>query len=159
MTRSVTLQLLGPVALSIAIVAAESSQAALNWAPSSGWLWYFNMDWFAVFQQSHYAVEATFGGCAQSLVIAAPLLIVATLGTHLRRGFLLATSSNLTLAFVVFAGLSWIRAEAPLQPSLLQAFARAATDSILFAALACICFLSFAVSHLDYLRKLTSRTQ
>ncbi len=158
MTRSVTLQLLGPVALSMAIVGAESAQAALNWAPSSGWLWYFNMNWFAVFQQSHYAIEATFGGCAQSLVVAAPLLTIAILGTRLRRRFLLATSSNLTLAFVVFAGLSWVRAEAPLQPSLLQAFARAATDTILLAALASVCLLSFAVSHLDYLRKLTSRT-
>jgi hypothetical protein len=154
MRTCVALQLLGPVSLFGVMAMAEGAAYALNCAPSSEWLWYFNLKWFALFQQSHYALQVALGGGAQILVVGAPLLILAGLGVVYRRTLLLAASSNLTLAYVAFAGLSYARAKAPLQASLSVQYA-ASTNSevILLAALVSLCLLSFAVSHVVYLQK------
>ncbi len=154
MRTSVALQLLGPVSLFGVMAIAEVAAFALNCAPSSEWLWYFNLKWFALFQQSQYALEATLGGGAQILVVGLPLLILAGLGVARRRTLLLAASSNLTLAYVVFAALTWVRAKAPLQASLsVQYVVSTNSEAILLATLVPLCLLSFAVSHLIYLQK------
>ena len=153
MRTSVALQLLGPVSLFGVMAIAEVAAFALNCTPSSEWLWYLNLKWFALFQQSHYAFEATLGG-AQILVVGLPLLILAGLGVAFRRTLLLAMSSNLTLAYVVFAALTWVQAKAPLQASLsVQYVVSTNSDVILLATLVSLCLLSFAVSHLIYLQK------
>jgi hypothetical protein len=159
MRTSVVLQLLGPVSLFGVMAMAEGAAYALNCAPSSEWLWYFNLKWFALFQQSHYALEAALGVGAQILVVGAPLLVLAGLGVAYRRTLLLATSSNLTLAYVVFAALSWARAKAPLEASLSVQYA-ASTNSevILLVALVSLCLLSFVVSHVIYLQKTIAHT-
>jgi hypothetical protein len=159
MRKTVALQLLGPVSLFGVMAIAEVAAYALNCAPSSEWLWYFNLKWFALFQQSQYALEAALGGGAQILVVGAPLLILAGLGVAFRRTLLLAMSSNLTLAYVVFAALTWVRATAPLQASLSVQFAVSThSELILLAALVSLCLLSFAVSHLIYLQKVITHT-
>jgi hypothetical protein len=153
MRKSVALQLLGPVSLLGVMAIAEFASFALNCAPSSEWLWYLNLKWFALFQQSHYALEEALGG-AQILVVGLPLFILAGLGVTLRRTLLLATSSNLTFVYVVFAALTWLHAKAPLQASLSVQFAVSTnSEVILLATLVSICLLSFAVSHLIYLQK------
>ncbi len=154
MRTSVALQLLGPVSLFGAMAMAEGAAYALNCAPSSEWLWYLNLNWFALFQQSQYAIEAALGWGAQILIVGAPLIILAGLGVACRRTLLLATSSNLTLAYVVFAGLSWARAKAPLQASLsVQYDASTNSELILLVVLVWLCLLSFVVSHVIYLQK------
>jgi len=158
MRKTVALQLLGPVSLFGVMAIGEGAAFALNWAPSSEWLWYFNLKWFALFQQSHYALQAASGGGAQTLVVGAPLIIVAGLGVVFRRTLLLAMSSNLTLAYIVFAALNWVRAEAPLQASLSEQYAVSTSlQAILLAPLVSLCILSFAVSHLNYLQKAVSQ--
>ncbi len=154
MKTSVALQLLGPVSLFGVMAMADGAAYALNCAPSSEWLWYFNLKVLALFQQSHYALDAAFGADAQILIVGTPLLILAGLGVAYRRTLLLATSSNLSLAYVVFVALSWARAKAPLQASLSVQYA-ASTNSelILLTALVSLCLLSFAVSHVIYLQK------
>jgi hypothetical protein len=160
MKRSVALQLLGPVALFAALAVSDLVALALDRAPSSEWLWYFNLKWFGMFQQSHYSFRSIFGGGAQLLFVAAPMLAVAGLGVVFRRTLLLAASSNLTFAYVVFAALSWIRAKAPLQASLSAQYVISAnSETILLAALGTLCLLSFAVSHIIYLQKTASQVQ
>ena len=155
MRTSVALQLLGPISLFGVMAMAEGAAYALSCAPSSEWLWYFNLKWFALFQQSQYGLEAALGGGAQILVVGTPLLLLAGLGVASRRTLLLATSSNLTLAYVVFAVLSWARAKAPLQASLPVQYVVSSSNSevIPLVALASLCLLSFAVSHVTYLQK------
>ena len=154
---SVALQLLGPVSLFGVMAIAEGAAFALNLTPSSEWLWYFNLKCFALFQQSHYAMQAASGGGAQILVVGA-LVLVAGLGAAFRRTLLLAMSSNLTLAYVVFAALNWVRTQAPLQASLSEQYAVSTnSEVILIAPLVSLCVLSFAVSHLIYLLKTVSQ--
>jgi hypothetical protein len=160
MRKSVALQLLGPVSLFGVMAIAEAAAFALNCAPSSEWLWYFNLKWVAMFQQSHYALEAASGGGPQILVVGLPLLILAGLGVAVKRSLLLATSSNLTLAYVVFAALSWVRATAPLEASLSVHYAVSKNSGmIILAALVSLCLLSFTVSHLVYLQKTITQVQ
>jgi hypothetical protein len=64
MSKSRALQLLGRVSL-FGIAIAEVAAFALNCAPSSEWLWYFNLKWFTLFEQSHYALEAALRNGAQ----------------------------------------------------------------------------------------------
>lgn len=157
MRKSVALQLLGPVSLLGALAIAEAAVCALDLAPSSEWLWYFNLKWFAMFQQSQYAWKAVLGSGAQPLAVAAPLLVVAGLGVVFKRTLLLAASSNLTFAYVLFAALTWVRAKAPLQASLSQQYAVSAnSELIVLAALVSLCLLSFTVSHLIYLQRTLS---
>ncbi len=159
MRKAVALQLLGPISLFGAMAIAEGGALALRCAPSSEWLWYVNLKWFALFQQSHYALNAAVGEGAQIELVGAPLIALAWLGIVFRRTLLLAASSNLTLVYVVFAALSWVRAGAPLSASLAEQ-STVATDSgvILLAALVSLCVLSFAVSHVIYLQKAMSET-
>ena len=160
MRKAVALQLLGLISLFGAMAIAEGGALALRCAPSSEWLWYVNLKWFALFQQSHYALTAAVGDGAQIELVGAPLIALAWLGIVFRRTLLLAASSNLTLVYVVFAALSWVRAGAPLSASLAEQ-STVATDSgvILLAALVSLCVLSFAVSHVIYLQKAMSQTQ
>ena len=156
MRRSVALQLLGPFALFGALAVSDLAAFALDRAPSSEWLWYFNLKWFAIFEQSHYALKTAFGGGARLLIVAAPLFVVA-LGVVFRRTLLLAASSNLTFAYVVFAALSWLRTKAPVQASLTEQYPISTnSETILLAALISVCLLSFAVSHLFYIQKTLS---
>ena len=96
MRTSVALQLLGPVSLFGVMAIAEVAAYALNCAPSSEWLWYFNLKWYL-----HCSNRATMhwmrlsAAVAQILVVGTPLLILAGLGVAYRRTLLLATSSNL----------------------------------------------------------------
>jgi hypothetical protein len=157
MRNSEALQLLGPLGLIGLLCIAEVAALALNCAPSSEWLWYFNLKWFAMFQQSHYALKAVFRGDVHPLVVAAPLLIVGGLGVVFRRTLLLAASSNLTFAYVLFAALMWVRTKAPLQASLTaQAATSTGSEMILLVPLGLLCLLSFVISHLIYLQKALS---
>ena len=78
-------------------------------------------------------------------------------GIVFRRTLLLAASSNLTFAYVVFAALSWLRTRAPLEVSLSeQDPILTNTETIAPTALLALCLLSFAVSHLFYIQKTIS---
>ena len=115
------------------------------------------MKWFAIFEQSHYALATASGGGGRLPTVAAPLFLVGGAGIVFRRTLLLAASSNLTFAYVVFAALSWLRTRAPLEVSLSeQDPILTNTETIAPTALLALCLLSFAVSHLFYIQKTIS---
>jgi hypothetical protein len=151
-------QLIGPIALFGATVAAEAAAYGLSCLPSSEWMWYLNLRWFGMFQQSHYALRDLMGiDCEQLLVIALPLLVAACLGIALRRVLLLAVASNLTFVYMAFVFCAWSRARPfPQTASLSAGFVSSPAiwsnpDMILLAILAGLSLFSFLASHAFYL--------
>jgi hypothetical protein len=160
MNRPAALQLLGPVTLFLACLAAESAAYALAAHPASETLWYVNLNLFGVFQRSHYVLSDFIAvPCAQLVVIALPIIVMAGYGYLRERPLLLAIAGNLSLVYAVFLGFSWYRIERP--PSLLASAAPIAipsgptlsTWSVLLAA----SLVSCVVSHLVYFRAIRTK--
>ncbi len=139
MRTSVALQLLGPVSLFGVMAIAEVAAFALNSAPASEWLWYLNLKWFALFQQSHYASEAILGDGAQNLVVGLPLLSRGRFQADLVVGHV--KQSHARLRRVRSPNLGPGKGAAP------------GLAVILLATLLSLCLLSFAFSHVIYLQK------
>src|SRR5262245_26192603 len=97
MMRLAKLQLIGPVALFVAIAAAEAAAYGLAQSPSSQTLWYVNIEVFGVFQRSHYHlsnyVDVQY---LQLFAVALPLLCAGLVGYAVRQQLLLAVASNLS---------------------------------------------------------------
>jgi hypothetical protein len=153
-------QLIGPVALFMAVAGAEAASYALSRMPSSEWIWYLNLRWFGMFQQSHYALQGRLGiDCEQLLLIALPLLLAACLGYRLRQSLLLAISSNLSFVYIGFVFCTWARAKSfPQTASLSGDFAASAgiwsnPDLILLIVLVSLSLFSFLISHLSYIQR------
>ena len=108
MRRLANLQLAGPVALLLAVAAADSASWALSQSPSSALLWYLNLEVFSLFRRSRWILSDV-GSLpfAQLLLIAGPLAFVALLGMILRRNLLVAVASNLSLVYAAFLLCSW----------------------------------------------------
>ncbi len=152
-------QLWGPVTLFGVLAVADGAARGLERAPSSEWLWYINLKWFGMFQESHYALTTVLraGHYEQFLFVALPLLVCAGLAAVFKRTLLLAASSNLAFVYAILVALGWFRARAPLQASLSEQFSTSANwELIVLAALISLCLLSFVVSHLAYLRRTIS---
>src|SRR5262245_48279000 len=100
MMRLAKLQLIGPVALFVAIAASEAAVYGLAQSPSSQALWYVNIELFGAFQRSHYLLSPYLDvHYLQLLAVALPLLAVALVGYALRHQFLLAIASNLSFVY------------------------------------------------------------
>jgi hypothetical protein len=156
MARLKTLQFIGPVALFSAVLAAEAAAYALAHAPSTEWLWYVNLKWFSMFQQSHYALKNILGlDCEQLLCIALPLFAAACAGLALKRSLMLAVASNVSFVYIGFVVYTWTRVyPLPKQASLSMQFASSSRpDLILLVLLASLSFLSFVVSHVFYIQQ------
>jgi len=155
MHRLSKLQLIGPVFLFAAVVAAEAGAYALSMFPSSETLWYVNLKLFGMFQRSYYQIDSYTGIASFDLFfIALPILLVGCLGVALRQRLMLAISSNLSF---VYAGLL-IYLWASMQPHALQASLDAiavptsGADLYLVASLLGASLLSFCASHFIYVR-------
>ena len=155
MNRLSKLQLIGPVFLFAAVLAAEAGAYALNMFPASGTLWYINLKLFGVFQRSYYQIDSYTGIASFDLFfIAMPILLIGCLGVICRQRLLLAISSNLSF---VYAGLL-IYLWALMQPQTLQASLDAiavpaiGSDIYLVICLLGASLLSFCVSHFTYVR-------
>src|SRR6185503_19593920 len=118
MNRLAKLQLIGPVFLFVAVLAAEGAAYALSVFPSSAPLWYANLKLFGMFQRSYYVVDSYTGIPSFNLFfITLPILLLGCLGIVWRKRLLLGVSSNLSF---VYAGLlihQWML----MQPHALQA--------------------------------------
>jgi hypothetical protein len=154
------LQLIGPVSLFGAVSGAEAASYALSRMPSSEWMWYLNLQWFGMFQQSHYVLKDRLGiDCEQLYVIALPLLLAACLGFALRRSLLLAMASSLSFVYIGFVFYTWDRAKSfTLTASLSAEYASPAEiwsnpDLILLIILGSLSLLSFMVSHISYIQR------
>jgi hypothetical protein len=156
MTRLRNLQLVGPLALFTAVLAAEGAAYALAQAPSSAWLWYLNLKWFSMFQQSHYSLKDYLGvDCEQFLCIALPLFAAACVGIAFKRSLLLAISSNLSFVYIGFVFYTWFRANSSSeQASLSVNFVTSSNpDLIVLAVLVGLSLLSFVVSHIAFIQR------
>ncbi len=160
MKKLSVLQLIGPVALFIAVAGAEGASYALWRMPSSEWLWYLNLRWFGMFQQSHYSLQGPLGfDCEQLLVIALPLLLAACFGYGLRQSLWLAISSNLSFVYIGFVFYTWAGANSfPETASLSGDFAASPDfwskpDLIILIVLVSLSLFSFLVSHFSYVQR------
>ena len=148
------------MALFIAVAGAEWASYALSRMPSSEWIWYLNLRWFGMFQESHYTLQGRLGmDCEQLLLIALPLLLAAGLGYRLRQFLLLAISSNLSFVYIGFVFYTWARAKSfPQTASLSGEFAGSSDiwsdpDLILLIVLASLSLFSFLASHFSYIQR------
>jgi len=162
MTRLGRLQLLGPVASFLAVVAAESAACALAAVPTSETLWYVNLTLFGIFQKSHYVVSDFIAvPASQLLFIALPIFALACYGSARNRTLPLAIASNLSFVYASFLAFSWYRIErlpllqASLAPIAIPSGATLFTLSVLLGC----SLLSFLVSHLLYLCRICAKAQ
>src|SRR5258708_33991983 len=58
MKRQTKLQFLGPAALFVFVLAGEAAAWGLGHTPTSGFLWYANLQIFPVLQKSYYLLSA-----------------------------------------------------------------------------------------------------
>lgn len=154
--RLASLQLVGPAALFAAISVAEAAAWALSAYPGSEWLWALNLTYFNAFQQAHYTLQSVTGlQYEQFFAVALPLLAAAAAGIAFRRPLLLGIASNLSLVYIAFVLLSWhnARREAP-QASLVALYTPSAhPDAIVLIVIGGVALFSFAVTHIDFLRR------
>ena len=149
------LQFLGPVALFAAFAASDAAAYALRCEPSREWLWRLNLNWFDMFQQSHYALRALIGGDhAQLAFIALPLLAAGVVGVVYKRSLLLALSSNLSFVYIIFVIAAWAGLGSTAEASLSgQLSTLSHPEFFVLAPLVGLSLVSFVVSHVVYFRK------
>jgi hypothetical protein len=161
MQRSARLQLVGPVALFCAVLAAEAAAYALAQAPSSAFLWYLNLEVFSLFRKSRAALaEAGNLPFAQVLLIAGPIVAIGLVGLLLKNKLCLAISSNLSFCFAAFIALnwhSWTTATHVKAASLAFVQVSSGSTLLMIGALAITSFLSFGASHFLYFGALRSK--
>jgi hypothetical protein len=161
MTRFGKLQLVGPVALFVAVLGAELAARSLAYAPSSEWVWYIYLGLFGIFRESHYLYDYIPDGVRHYLPLANPelflgavgILLLACFGLVFRRRLPLAIASNFSFVCAAFLLFLWCTDEryspeasltivgVPLGPNLYLALA------LIVASLA-----SSLISHVLYFR-------
>jgi hypothetical protein len=157
-------QLIGPVVVFAAALAAEAAALGLAHNPSSGWLWYLNLRVFGMFEQSHYVLDGATGIPASGLFfVALPTLCIAFIGLVLNRRFLLALASHSSLAYAVFLFVAWgITHPRNLGPSAQASLTLMQVPSgpnlLVLTMLFIGTFLSAWLSHVIYIRTIRSRT-
>lgn len=160
MQRFARLQLVGPIVLFCAVLAAEGTAYALARMPSSGFLWYLNLEVFGIFRRSRAAL-AEVGNIpfAQALLIVGPIVLIGAAGLWLRHNLCLAIASNLSFCFAAFLAYNWYAwtSAAHIQSASLT-FVGVPTGGTLwvFALLAITSSVSFAASHCLYFGALRS---
>src|SRR5260370_25165439 len=101
MNRLFKLQFLGPLALFAATLCAELAARALQYAPSSEFLWFVNLKMFGIFQRSDAVLSyfAPIDGF-QLFVLALPIFVLACfrLAAKSRPLFTVATHLIVTYA-------------------------------------------------------------
>lgn len=156
MVRFGSIQLLGPAVLIAAVLSAEGAAYALAYFPSSAWLWYLNVEWFGMFQESHYILSSPLGlDCEQLLVVALPIFAAAALGLVFKKSLLVAIASNLSFVYIAFVVFTSLHASAVTKTASLSMphMASSGPDTFLLAVLVGVSLISFVVSHILYIQK------
>jgi hypothetical protein len=159
MARLAKLQLIGPLVLFCAVLAAEGAAYALARSPASEFLWYINLEVFGSFQRTHYALSHLLDvDYLQLIGVALPVLSLALVGYLARRQLLLAISSNLSFVYAAFIAYSWRGSmPAPRAASLGIMAVPSRPDFYLFVVLLGASLLSFVISHAIYLAAVRAR--
>jgi len=144
MSRLATLQIIGPVTLFAALLAAEIAAYALASYPSSQILWSVNWQLFGIFQRGHYILSSQIKiAYFQAVFIGLPLFVTACYGVALNHRLALAIASSLTFIYVAFL----LYACYVYDHSWQQTFFVVTAIPLFGASL-----LSCVVSHMSYLR-------
>jgi hypothetical protein len=158
MPRYAKLQFVGPLAVFFAVLAAEAAAVGLWLRPTSEMLWRVNLEYFSVFQKSHYLLGPTIGFPFSQCFWALALLIPAIYGLQTGRALALAVASNLSFvytAFLIYVGIS--AQSHPLAASLVDVPLPIDPGDYLPLVLVTVSLLSAALSHLHYLRRISGR--
>jgi hypothetical protein len=161
MNRLFKLQFLGPLALFVATLCAELAARALEYVPSSEVLWFVNLRMFGIFQRSDAILSyfVPINGF-QFFGLALPIFLLACLGLASKSRVPFTIATHLSVAYALFLAASW------------QMFVQNATQASLgpitvpsgfgpvppgvglyvIAAILGSCLLSFAITHVLYLR-------
>lgn len=152
MTRLTKLQFLGPLAILLAVGAAELAAIALASLPTSETLWYLNLKVFQVFQESSFTLPPPLEmPYSQFFLIALPLFAVATYGLLIKQLFPLALASNLSFVYAGFLVYCLVYSQPHQLTASITSFAVRNSPNIylpLFLAGACI--ISLLMSHYSY---------
>ena len=161
MQRFARVQIIGPLVLFVAVLAAEAAAYALSEMPSSALLWYLNLEVFSLFRKSRAALaEVGNHPFSQLLLIAGPIAALGMIGLSLKNKLCLAISSNLSFcfaAFIAFNWHSWTTATHVKAASLAFVQVSSGSTLLMVGVLAITSFLSFAASHFLYLGALRSK--
>ena len=147
------LQFLGPVAVFLAVSAAEAAALALAHFPTSEKLWYVNLKIFQVFQNSAFTLQQPLDlPYSQFFLIALPLFAIATHGLLTNRRFVLALASHLSFIYAGFVFYSFVSSQPnPLSASLAGIAFVNCPNIYMPLFLIGASLTSFLLSHYDYL--------
>jgi hypothetical protein len=159
MNRVFKLQFLGPFALFAATLCAELAARALEYAPSSELLWFINLRMFGIFQRS-YAVLSTVSEAVsidgiKYIGFGLPIVVfvLASVGLAAKCRLPLMIATHLSVAYAGFLVLSWqVGVPTAKQASLVPIAVPSGPGLYVMATILGTCLLSFAVTHLLYLR-------
>jgi hypothetical protein len=152
MNRLFKLQFLGPFALFAATLCAELAARALEYDPSSEFLWFVNLRIFGIFQRSH-AVLSNFVAMDgfQLYGIALPIFLFACLGLVAKSRPLFTVATHLSPVYAAFLLFSWqTGVPTTTQASLGPVAVPSGPGQYVVATILGTCLLSFAVTHLLY---------
>ena len=152
------LQLIGPVAIFCAVVAAEAAMYALAQSPSSEALWYINVELFGAFRRSHHFLSSQIDVPYLQFLVALPLICLALVGLAAKNRLMLAISSNLSFVYASFLVYSWFNiANAPRTASLAAVAIPTGPDFYMYLILLGSALVSFFISHVVYFGALRAR--
>ena len=161
MNRLFKLQFLGPLAVFAATLCAELAARALEYAPSSGLLWFINLRMFGIFQRSD-AVLSYFVPIDgfQFFGLALPIFVLACFGLAAKSRPLFTVATHLSVAYALFLVISWQMfvpniTQASLGPITVPSGFAAVPSGVGLYVMATIlgtCLVSFAITHVLYLR-------
>jgi hypothetical protein len=161
MNRLFKLQFLGPFALFAAALCAELAARALQYAPSSELLWFINLRMFGIFQRSDSVLSyfVPIEGF-QFFGLALPIFVLACFGLAAKSRLSFTVATHLSPVYAGFLVLSWqigvpTVTQASLGPLTIPSGVGAVPSGVGLYVMATIlgtCLLSFAITHLLYLR-------
>jgi hypothetical protein len=154
MNKLFKLQFLGPLALFVATLCAELAAHALEYAPSSEFLWFVNLRMFGIFQRSYAALsEVVAVDGFQLYGIALPIFLLACFGLFAKSRFPLALATHLSFASAALLVVFWQFAGPPTrQASLVGIAVPQGAGLYVLVSILGTCLLSFVISHLLYIR-------
>ena len=154
MNRLFKLQFLGPLALFVATLCAELAARALQYVPSSELLWFINLRMFGIFQRSDAKLSyfVAIDGF-QFFGLALPIFVLACFGLAARLRLAFTVATHLSAAYAWFLVISWqVGVPTVTQASLGPIAVPPGVGLYVMATILGTCLLSFAITHLLYLR-------
>ena len=152
MNRLFKLQFLGPFALFAATLCAELAARALEYDPSSEFLWFINLRVFGIFQRSH-AVLSNFVAIDgfQFFGLALPIFLLACFAFTAKSRPAFTVATHLSAVYAGFLVFSWqVGVPTTKQASLGPIAVPSGAGLYVMATILGTCLLSLAVTHLLY---------